>query len=482
MSKIRKIAKNSFLLLLARVISIILGFIYTVYIARYLGAEGYGILSFALAFSGIFGVFTDLGFSTLITREVARNRSIAAKYLGNIILIEIILAGFTLAFITICINIMDYPTQTINVVYLISASIILNSFVKIFNSIFQAFENLKYESIGIALSSIIMITGVLFSIKENQNIIIFAGLYLLTSGTVLGYTFLVYIKNFETPKIEIDWKFWKNIIKEALPFGITGIFVTVFYWIDTIMLSVMKGDEVVGWYNAAYRLIVSLLIIPSIINVSIFPSMSLYYISSKNSLKFIFQKYFKYMNIVGIPLCIGTILLADRIIQLIYGVEYKNSIIALQILIFSTVFIFIGSPFCRLLEASNKQMIITKITGICMLENIILNLLVIPKYGYIGASVTTVITELTSLVIGVTICSKIGYKISKNGLIDLMKVIIASLLMGVLIIQSNEINLLILIVLSIIFYFITLYAIKEFDGEDKILFKQTIKTNIDTKI
>lgn len=478
MSEVLKIVTNSFFLLLGKIMSIVLGFTYTIYIARYLGAEGYGILSFSLAFSGIFAIFTDLGLSTLATREVSRNKSFAVKYLGNIILIEMILAGFTFLLIIICIHIMKYPEQTVNVVYAISASVILNSFIKIFNSIFQAFENLKYESLGITLQNIVMIIGVLLAIRGNFTVLIFAEIYLLASGITLGYTFFVYCMKFGIPKLEIDWKFWKTILTKALPFGITGIFVTIFYWIDTVMLSFMKGDEIVGLYNVSYRLIMILLIVPSIINVTIFPLMSKYSVSSSNSLCFVFKKYFKYMYIIGVPLCIGTVLLADKIIQLLYGAGYQNSTIALQILIWSTLFIFMGSPFYRLLEASNKQMVVTKVTGFCVLENIILNLIIIPKYSYIGASATTVITEFTSLLFGIIVCSNIGYKLSKNDLLDIIKVTIASLLMGVLIIQFKEINILILIVLSIVFYFIALYTFKEFDDQDQMLFKEMLRSNI----
>jgi O-antigen/teichoic acid export membrane protein len=472
LSEVRKIAKNSFFLLSGKIISILLGFAYSIYIARYLGAEGYGILSFALAFSGIFGVFTDLGLSTLATREIARNKALAVKYLGNIFLIEVILAGFTFLLIFVSLNIMKYPHQTVIVVYIVSISIILNSFIKVFNSVFQAFENMKYEAVGAILQSIIMMIGVILAIKGNLSVLSFAEVYLLASIIILGYTFFVYVWKYGIFKLEADWKFWKITIKDALPFGITGIFVTIFYWIDTVMLSFMKGDEIVGLYNVSYRLIMMLLILPSIINVTIFPAMSKFSISSSNSLNFIFRKYFKYMCIIGVPLCVGTVLLADEIIQSLYGTGYQDSATALQILIWSTLFIFVSSPFYRLLEASNKQMITTKITGICMLENVILNLIIIPKYSYIGASATTVTTELTSLFLGILICSKIGYSISKNNLLDLIKVIVASFSMGFMVIQFKELNLFVLVAFSILFYFVTLYLLKGFDTEDHVLFKE----------
>ena len=444
------------------------------YTARYLGAEGFGILSFALAFTGIFGVFSDLGLRQLTVREVARDKSLASKYLGNIAVMKIILVIITFGLIAITINLLGYPEQTIKVVYLVALSVIFGAFSGMFYSVFQAFEKMEFQSVGHILSSALMLSGALFAISQGFSVVGFASIYFIVSAIVLGYSFVVCIWKFVLPKIEIDWKFWKPTIKEALPFGLTGIFVTIYYWIDTVMLSLMKGDAVVGWYNAAYRLIMILLFIPSILNVSIFPVMSQFYVTSKDALRFAYERYFKYMAIAGIPLGVGTTLLADKIILLIFGAEYTHSIVALQILVWSSVFIFLSGAFGRLLESSNRQMTITKITCICMVENIVLNLLIIPKFSYIGASVTTVITEFTALILCIMVSSKIGYRISKNNLLDISKVLVASLLMGILIIYLKDLNLLILVLLSAAFYFIVLFLFRVFKEEDAKLLKRIV--------
>ena len=92
MNTIQRIAKNTIVLGISQVTSSLLGFLFIMYTARYLGAEGFGILSFALAFTGIFGIFPDLGLGQLTVREVARDKSLASKYLGNIAVIKVILA------------------------------------------------------------------------------------------------------------------------------------------------------------------------------------------------------------------------------------------------------------------------------------------------------------------------------------------------------------------------------------------------------
>jgi len=488
MNTVQRIVKNTGVLLASQIISRLLAFFYVMYTARYLGAKGFGILSFALAFTGIFGVFTDLGLGQLTIREVARDKSLVSKYLANISVMKVILATITFGLIVLLINLLGYPKQTIEIVYLIALSVIFGAFTQMFNSIFQAFERMEYVSLGQILKSILVLSGVIFAIKQGFGVISFASLFLIASIIVLVYSLLILRWKFANPVftsanklLEVDWSFWKPTIKEALPFGLTGIFVTIYYWIDSVMLSLMKGNEVVGWYNAAYRLMLVLLFIPSALNVAVFPVMSRLYISSEKSLKFAANRYFKYMAIIGIPIGVGTTLLARRIILLIFGAEYINSIIALQILVWSSIFLFLSSAFARLLETSNRQIIITKITVINASANVVLNLILIPRFSYIGASIATVITEFSALMLGIKACSRVGYSLSKKNLLCLSKVIIASSLMAVLVICLKSLNLLLLISVAAAFYFIVLWLLKGFEKEDIEIFKNVMKRGSEGK-
>jgi O-antigen/teichoic acid export membrane protein len=316
MNTVQRIAKNTAVLMIAQVASYLLSFFSVMYIARYLGAAGFGVLSFALAFTGIFAVFGDLGLSPLTVREVARDKSLAPKYLANVALIKVILVVVTFGLITLTINLMGYPPETIRVVYLLAASVILAAFTQMFYSIFQAFERMEFQAIGQMLSAALILGGVIFAIRHDFTVVGFASLYVIASAIALGYSFAVMKLKFSNPAlvsavkaVEFDWNFWKPTIKEALPFGLSTIFVTVYYWISTVMLSSMQGNAVVGWYNAAYRMVLVLLFIPAAWGASIFPVMSRFYVTSSDSLRFSFDKSFKYLTILAIPIGVGTTLL-----------------------------------------------------------------------------------------------------------------------------------------------------------------------------
>jgi len=482
MNTAERTAKNIGVLFAAQIISRLLAFFYMMYAARYLGPANYGILTFALAFTGIFGVFTDLGLRPLTVREVARDKSLSLKYLSNVSLMKVILGAITFALISLTINLMGYPEQAIKVVYLLGLSVIFQGFTQMCYSIFQAYERMEFQALGQMLNAALMLAGIMVAIKLGLGVLEFALLYALVGFVTLIYSFTALKWKFSNPAlawslrmVELDWSFWKPVIKQAWPFGLTTIFIMIYYYIDSVMLSMMKGSEFVGWYNAAYRIALVLLAIPTVFNSAVFPIMAQFSISSRSSLKFTYQKYFKYMVLLSIPIGVGTTLLSDRLILLIFGQEYAPSIIPLQILIWSTVFIYLNGVFGRLVESLNRQILGTKVAGVGAILNIVLNLLLIPRYGYIGASATTVATELAILLLMGIISFRLGYSISLRVIArNVGKAIVASAVMGIFIWRFEDFNLGILVVLSALIYFIFIWISKFFDKDDMNLAKQLI--------
>ena len=479
MNTVQRIAKNTAILLVSTIISKVLGFFYVMYTARYLGAEGFGILSFALAFTGIFGVFADLGFNPLTVREVARDKSLAKKYLNNISVMKAILVTITFALIAIVINLLGYPEQTIKVVYLISLSVVFNSFTGMFYSVFQAFEKMEYQSLGQILNSALMLSGVMIVIKYNFTIIGFASLYLMASIIILGYSLVILRWKFSNTffiwsprKIEIDWSFWKTTILKSLPFAFGGIFLMIYFWIDRVMLSLMEGDTVVGYYSAAYNLVNVLSFIPSAFVMAIYPVMSNYFKSSGSSLSKIYQHSVKYMYMLALPIAVGTMLLSKRIIYIIYGSEFFPSTQALNILIWAEFFVFMNIILGQMLFSINKENKNMFNAGVGALLNVVLNLLLIPKMSFVGAAIATVTTELYFFIFAIYFISKAQYKSELSKVIP--KPLLATLIMGLFVHYFIQTSLFILIPISALIYFIILYLTGYWSDNDIKLIKQLL--------
>jgi O-antigen/teichoic acid export membrane protein len=465
---VQRIAKNSAALVVSNVTSQILNFLYIINVARYFGAAGFGILSFALALATIFGTLIDFGLGSLTVREVARNKAMARKYLGNLTALKVILALLTIVVVTLVVNLLAYPELIKIVVYIITLSTVLNSFSGIFYSIFQAHERMQYQSAGQILNSGLLFSGALLAIHYGLDLVTFSSIYFLVALSVLGYNSVICTLRFVRPKLEMDLKFCESTIKLALPFGLSLIFSTSYNWVDQVILSYMKGNDVVGWYNAAYGLAGTLLFIPTVVGTAIFPVMSKSYMVSKNSHRFAFERYLRYMAFIGFPLGTGMTLLAGRIVLLVFGAQYLNSIVALQLLVWSPICVFLSSGVGYLLQSANRQGIVAVITGSCLLLNIALNLWMISMFGYVGAGITNVTTQLVVLVLGLVASSKIGFGLSRGTSVAVVKAATASFLMSILVLYLEYLNwpLPILVLVPAAFYSLVLYLLHSFEEED----------------
>jgi len=467
---IRRIAKNTSVLFISQISSYVLMFIYVIYTARYLGAEGFGILSLALAFTGIFGILADMGLSQLTTREVSRDKSLTETYIVNITGIKIILSVLTLIISAIILNLLNYQLQTFIVVYFLILYAILFSFSKIFYSIFQAYENMEYQSISTFLNTLLILILTLTAIYFKMGVVIFAFIYIIVGIFILIFNIALCKWKFNLPKIEFDMNFWKKSIKEGFFFGFAGFFTEIYFNIDSVMISIILGTAAVGWYNAAYRIIFVLMFIPSALIVSLFPVMSKYFQSKKGVLKAEYEKIFKYIFVTSILILIYGLIFSDKIILIIYGNAYIPSILALQVLIWVIPFIFLTFLFGNLLAAINKQMLVTIVAGANALLNVGLNIILIPIYGLIGASVATVITEALGFILMFSYISK---NFSKLSLVhNIIKPVIGGIFTASIIyFLKMEINWILAGISGLIVYVIILYLLKIIDDDDFKIFR-----------
>jgi len=363
MNTARRVAKNTAVLLTSQAIAKILHFILAIFVARYLGAALFGKYAFAISFTILFSVLADMGLNILITREIARDKSKADTYLGSALIIKSILALTTLAVIIIAINLMHYPSDTITAVYFASLALVFNTLASTLATVYQAFERMKYgAAVNVSVRALALgLTLLVISLGYGLYAIMIV--YLLQSIVNLALNTFIVLKKLAKPKFVLNRKLGFNLLKAAIPMGLAGIFVTIYYRIDTVMLSAIKGDAVVGWYNAAYNLMFGLMFIQGSFNTAIFPVLSRLSATSMGSLRMVYERSFKYLFCAGLPIAVGTSLLAKRIILSIYGQEYTNAAGALQILIWALAFIFINGLLGNTLVATNQQKRATCIIG-----------------------------------------------------------------------------------------------------------------------
>lgn len=399
--------KNTFWLTVSEIFSKVASYVIIILIARYFGPTIYGKFAFSLSFVSLFTILTDWGFNVLSVREIARDKTKTTQYIDNILAIKFILGVITFFLFFLAIIFSGKETDVVILVCILGAYNLINSFNFFFYSIFQANERMEYETFVKVIQQFSLILLAILFVFLRGSILMIGFSYVFSALSAFVICLLFLWKYFSRILLKIDFKICKEILKESWPFGLTAIFGIVYHQIDSVILSFMKDYTAVGWYNVAQKLPNALLLFPMILNGAVFPKMSHFHASSKDSLKKLFFKYFKYSSVLGILLGLFTTVFAKQIIYVFFGSQFLPAVLALQITIWSTVLIFINSAFIKLFEASNRQLIITKICFLGAVLNLSLNFLLIPKYSYIGSSIAIVASELLITLLVITLGVKI---------------------------------------------------------------------------
>lgn len=471
MNTTQKIARNSMIIIFGDVINKIITLAVGIFLIRYLSAISYGKLSFALAYLLFFNVLTDLGINQILVREISRDKSIAAKYIGNAGIVKLVLSILATTLAITIITLMHYPQDTTFYIYIMSLTILFTAFSDLFSLIFQVELKMEYRML-VNLIDRVLSAGLMFWLIFTYGTLLQIIIVLVFSKLVALFVSYFFSRKFVRHKFEFNINIFKFLLKESWPLALTAFFVMIYLRIDQVMLSWMKGDAAVGYYTAPVRLAESLSIIPFAFTISIFPLLSKYYNTSRISHKRTYQVSFKYMLMIIIPIAVGTTLLAKPIIQLFFGTKFLPSIPVLQILIWSEVFVFFGFIYNKILISANKQIFDLVFTSIAAITNIILNFIFIPRIGIVGAAIATVISYSigSGAVPGLFLLATREYNLS--GLQHMIKPVIASSIMGIYV-YYMKFNLPLAIIGGVIIFFLVMFLIRGINIQDIKLIKAT---------
>ncbi|MCQ2960932.1 MAG: flippase [archaeon] len=473
MNQIKSIFKNTSWLSISQVITSICAFLWTIIIARYLGVSDYGIVSFAISFTGLIGIVMDLGISTFITREIAKFKESTHKYFNNIFLLKLLL-GIILFFISgLILYILGYSHLTIVVTLIFTIELIFISMVGFLNGVFQAFEKVKYQAIGNILNSGLLLLGILITLGFDLGVVSIALAYTISYCIFFFYMFLMYTKKFGFPRFELDMSFIKEVIIGSIPFGLTNFFYTIYFSIDIVMLYYISGDYATGIYKSAYNIITVFTTFFVVYQAVIFPVMSKFFKESPNLIKTSYKLSVKYLLLLIIPICVYIFFYARPIVDIIYSNKYTLATTPVQILIWTVLFLFINGAASLLLNAIDKEKAVTKIYVIAAIFNILLNLILIPLYSYDGAAIATVLSEILITILTLYYIFKTEFKPDLELFKQVIKLIICGLVFAILINVFN-LSLWLAIPLGFIIYIILLIITKSIDDTDKNIIKELL--------
>lgn len=472
MASLKEIFDNTATIIAGNLVFRILSLILVIYLARYLDVVEFGKYNFVFSYLEFFNILIDLGLSAILVREMSRNHDSMAKTVGNAHLIKMLLSLLAIFLSSFIIYLSNYSNDIKLYVYVVSLILLFRAFSDTYRNIFQTLFKMKYDVISKLSFKIIATVSILLIIYLGGNLfhILLIVVFSEMIKTILNYLFS---RKLVKAKFDIDYKLWVYFFKESLPVALSGVFLIIYNRVDILMLSFMKGDFAVGIYSAAFKLSEPFGMISFALISSLFPLMSKYFIHSDRMFRKTFLMGLKYLTILLVPICLIVTIFSRNLILLVYSFSFADSAVSLQILTWATFFASINYFLSFLLISVNKQKISTLIMGVCVLLNVVLNLILIPRYSYVGASFATVVTEIVLFVLYFRSVLKIVDFVPAE---VFFKPLVSALFMYAFILLSSYLYMVfyLQILLSICIYILVLIALKTFSSEEISLVKKYI--------
>lgn len=487
-----KIARNTTYLTIASIFQKILSFIYFAFLAKIVGSEALGQYQSVVAFCGIFFIFMDFGLGAVLTREAAKEEEQLPNFFRQIFGAKMILMVLSVVGLVATANILhylkpnNYTTEDLFLIYVGTIVVLIDTLTYTFFCVFRALKKMQYEAFNIVVyQGIIFCVGIFGLIYTKQVLFL---LLVLMAGSLFSFIyFLIVIKKKAHLYLTgvYTWRNFRVLMKIAVPFAITGIFVKLSGTIDTQMLKYMleNGNHYVGLYTLAFKLTFALTVLSGAFASSYFPSISYFIKHDIVKAKDTFEKGMAYMVLLSLPITAGVLVLGDKIILTVWDERFIESILPLKIYIASLLFIFLNYPVGNFLNAANKQTLNTVNTGITLLINIILNYWLIPKYNIVGAGIAAFASNTILVLLGLPWVYKLLKFSWKNLIVKFVRLAVASAGMGLIVYYTqdyfsafdNKIQLIFSMTIGILSYLLLIIATKGLTKEEFLNLRQALK-------
>ena len=453
---------NTLFILGARVISRVVSLVTVLVLANALGATNYGRYTTLIAYSALVSVIADIGFAPLYTREAARNPKQLGDYLGTLMVLKLALAGIAVIVLAIALYSAGGLTELIVPGAVLMAA---TAYANLLRNTFYAVGRAEFDAIAIIAEIAIQAAFILYGSRTHAPVAFYVWGYTASFTFTILYSIGV-ITFFRLGRIRLgfDAGLIRKWLPWALPFAYTFFLTNLYFRADVPILQHYRPFAEIGWYQLAYKPFEALQFVPLAIQAVVYPLLGVYFVSDASRLRVAYHRFFKVLVLLGWPLTVGTFVLVHPIGRAFH--LFENSEPSLRILAFGIVFLFANSAFYAMLNATNRQGFNAWATGLAAAINIALNLVFIPFYGYLAASVVTVITEAALCTMGWWFVARGRPDLKLPWLSLSWKVLLAGAIMGAVLLVLGRFSIYLAAPIGGLVYAGAIYLLKAIDPEE----------------
>lgn len=400
----KSIAMNTLAQLVGKILSVVCSLGATILLTRYLGPEKFGSYSLIIVFVTLFSGVADWGLSLITVRDASRDISNESLIISQSMIIRLCFSIFALILCVSAVVFLPYSTEIKNLIPPASLILIFLSLKTSMQIVFNVRLKLNYTALSDLFASVLMLVFIIFMIYLRQDLQFLIFSAVITHGIAALLTWFL-VKNIFTFHLVWNQEIIKKLLLESLPMGGILILFSVYNRVDTIIISLYKGQGDVGIYATSYKVYEVLVLGAAYFANSILPLLSQF---SANKEKFIriFKRAFVVLLCCGVFISLGNLFFASLAIKIIAGNNYLDAVLPLQILSLALFVSYFNHLNGYCLVALGRQKESLKIAILALILNFSLNIIFIPYFSYNAAAVITFVTEFMIVLISWKVISK----------------------------------------------------------------------------
>jgi O-antigen/teichoic acid export membrane protein len=388
-----RVGRNFLFLGVGKVGNMLLSFLVVTWLARKLRPEGFGLIGFALALLSYFIVLAQGGLQLLGVREVAREPQRALHHVQHIQGLQILQSVF--AFLSMLVVTFLATRSRLEQELLLIFAITLLLYPFQLDWVLQGIERMGLLATITFIQGAVYVSLVIWKVHRAEAVIWVPVAFLV--GTVVQDVLLTasVFRRFGSCLPSFNLSVMRTILGTSLPMGFSMAMLAIYWNTGIVILGALKGNAFVGWYNAAIKIVAVLVVVPQLSNQAMVPSISALFAESLPRLERLVNESIRLMAFLAAPLMVGGVILADKIIRLLYGPGYTPAATPLRILMVAVAVIYIVFPIGSTVLYCGRERLYMRAVTTGALVNVAINLVAIPRIGVAGAALASVLCELS---------------------------------------------------------------------------------------
>lgn len=361
--------------------------------AKALGDKAFGEFSFALAVASIFEMLVDLGLNTLVARNVARDRLLAARYLPNILSWKLLLSATAMGLLVITVRLVQSDPEARLAAFILGIGIVLRSYKSTTQAFFQSHERFDLVLLTTYIERILVFALGIAALYTVGGLVAFCLVFVLARVPDLVFSLWLVHRSIARVRLAAEPGIIRRMQKDALPFASYTLITCLYVYIGTVILSALRPAEEVGWYNAGYKIYEGLTMFPALLGAVMLPRLSRLFVAHREHHRYLAERAVKYLAMVSFPIALLAAYVSPAVVRLLFGEEYLPAVLPLRVLLAASIIMFTNITLNIILISADLQTAVVRVASIGLVAMALTNLVLVPRFHILGSALCVLMSE-----------------------------------------------------------------------------------------